>query len=134
MRKGLILAAGLGMPAALVYLYAFEPGGAMPYPPCWFHALTGLHCPGCGATRCLHALLHGELVQAAAFNVLFLLCLPFLLYAGLRWAYYCWRGQPLPAGRMPRWWWPGVCAAIILFGVLRNLPFEPFCLLAPHPL
>jgi hypothetical protein len=134
MRRWLIVAAGAGVPAAFVYLYVFPPGQGMPYPPCWFHRLTGWHCPGCGATRALHALLHGDLAQAAADNVLFLVCLPFLLFWGIRAAACLWRGQQVPTRQLPRWCWLCIAAGIILFGVLRNLPMEPFNLLAPRQL
>lgn len=32
--------------------------------PCQFHALTGLYCPGCGGTRAVLCLLHGNLAAA----------------------------------------------------------------------
>lgn len=38
--------------------------------PCLFHAATGLLCPGCGTTRSLTALIHGDLAGAFAFNQL----------------------------------------------------------------
>jgi hypothetical protein len=38
--------------------------------PCLFHASTGLLCPGCGTTRSLTALIHGDVVGAFAFNPL----------------------------------------------------------------
>ena len=38
--------------------------------PCLFHAATGLLCPGCGTTRSLTALIHGDLATAFAFNQL----------------------------------------------------------------
>ncbi|MEY2693731.1 MAG: hypothetical protein RL142_79 [Actinomycetota bacterium] len=38
--------------------------------PCLFHAATGLLCPGCGTTRSLTALLHGDVATALAFNPL----------------------------------------------------------------
>jgi hypothetical protein len=38
--------------------------------PCLFHAATGLLCPGCGTTRSLTALLHGDVATAFAFNSL----------------------------------------------------------------
>lgn len=33
-------------------------------PPCLFHRLTGLYCPGCGGTRSIYALLTGQLLQS----------------------------------------------------------------------
>jgi hypothetical protein len=133
MRKGLLLAALL-LPAALVLLYCVPPTGGSLYPRCLLHSLTGLHCPGCGATRALHSLLHGDLAQAAAFNVLFLASLPLLIGAGLRWAVLTWRGRPLPRWRPRGWVIFGIVVIITLFGIFRNLPFAPFNFLAPHQL
>jgi hypothetical protein len=113
--------------SALLYLVPPLPGGI--YPPCLFHALTGLHCPGCGSTRCLHALLHGELRQAAAFNVLLLIAVPFLAYCGAR---FLWSG---PESRhLPVWIVRVILIIVIAFWVLRNIPCAPFNLLAPHAL
>jgi hypothetical protein len=38
--------------------------------PCLFHALTGYYCPGCGGTRAVEALLHGQLLRAFAYHPL----------------------------------------------------------------
>src|SRR5262245_47866310 len=83
-RRRLALLAAAALPAAAFSLYLVPPGAGPFYPVCPLYALTGLHCPGCGATRCLHALLHGDLAQAAAYNVLFLAALPFLVVLVLR--------------------------------------------------
>ena len=54
-------------------LRTFDPNApGNPFPPCMFYAATGWHCPGCGLTRCLHALAHGDLPQAMAMNPLLL--------------------------------------------------------------
>ena len=55
----------LVLAAAATLLYFIPPVAGGIYPPCFFHWLTGLYCPGCGSTRCLHALLHGNFRQAA---------------------------------------------------------------------
>lgn len=45
--------------------------------PCPFHKLTGLQCPGCGATRMCLALMRFDLRKAFGFHpVLFLLLVP----------------------------------------------------------
>jgi Protein of unknown function (DUF2752) len=54
--------------ASLVVLYAVDPTRHMVTPPCPYLTLTGIACPGCGLTRCLHFLLHGDVAQAFAFN------------------------------------------------------------------
>ena len=67
---------------ACVVIYLVPPNDQTYYPRCTFHQLTGYHCPGCGGTRCVAALLHGDILQAAAYNLYFLLALPFLLWWG----------------------------------------------------
>jgi hypothetical protein len=43
---------------------------ALPFPLCTFKAMTGLPCPGCGATRALGCLARLDLVGALAMNPL----------------------------------------------------------------
>ena len=64
---------------ALAALFRFPPEQYPFYPPCPFHQLTGLLCPGCGATRALAALLHGHLHEAWHWNALFVTLLPLAL-------------------------------------------------------
>jgi hypothetical protein len=60
-----------------VILYRFDPTTVHFYPPCLFHALTGLQCPGCGTTRALHHLLHGDLAGAFRLNAMLFAVAPF---------------------------------------------------------
>jgi hypothetical protein len=60
-------------------LYMFNPIDNIWTPKCPFKLLTGLSCPGCGLQRALHALLHGRIAEAAAFNYWLLFALPYLL-------------------------------------------------------
>jgi hypothetical protein len=119
------LAVGAGA-VGLGLVRIFEKQLAPVMPPCPFHALTGLYCPGCGSTRATRALLHGDLLAAWHFNPLFVLTLP-LMAAILISA----QVSPRPLGGSPRLGW-SVLAAIVLFGIARNLPFAPFTALAPH--
>jgi hypothetical protein len=120
--------------AAAAFLYAFPPGKYHFYPRCQFHLLTGLHCPGCGATRCLHALLHGDLEQAAAYNLLFVIVLPILIVWWVRVGYAMLTGRKPPTWHMPRWCLWGLVVVVVTFAVLRNVDAYPFLLLAPHEL
>lgn len=53
----------------------------LPTPPCPFHALTGLPCPTCGATRAAEHFLHGHFVASFFFNPLaFLAFCAFVLF------------------------------------------------------
>src|SRR5258705_5137281 len=74
----------LSIALAATYLFIFEPGKTGFFPACPFRTLTGFTCPGCGSTRGLHRLLHGDIVAALKFNPLMVLLLPFLHYALVR--------------------------------------------------
>ena len=115
----------------LIFLYIFNPSESNFGVSCLFHALTGFHCPGCGSTRALHQLLHGHLATAFGLNPLMVLSLPFLGYSFLSYIVNGISGRALPNIFVPGiliWLLLGV---ILLFCVLRNIPFYPFSLLAP---
>lgn len=38
-------------------------------PKCPLKILTGYDCPGCGATRAMHAALHGDFISAIHYNL-----------------------------------------------------------------
>lgn len=67
-QQRILAAATLGVVAALCVYYYFTDPAAGGTPRCLLKALTGYDCPGCGAQRALHALLHGRLSEAAAYN------------------------------------------------------------------
>ncbi|MBX9789449.1 MAG: DUF2752 domain-containing protein [Pirellulales bacterium] len=134
-RQVVLLCGGVLALAGLLLVWAVDPAEAGFYPPCWLHRLTGWHCPGCGATRALHALLHGDVSQALAFNPVFVVLLP-IVGAALGWrGLESWRGRPprtrplLPGGAIL-----ALAAVLVVFGIARNLPGWPFELLAPHRL
>jgi hypothetical protein len=64
-------------------------------------------------------------------NPLTVVLLPFLTYGLASSALFEIRGQGLPQPFLRQVWIEGLCAAILLFGVARNLPLHPFDLLAP---
>jgi hypothetical protein len=121
-----VLAAGAVMVAATVFF--FDPATHRLFPGCTFHRVTGLNCPGCGATRSLHALLHGDFPTALRDNALYDVTIIFFIARG-GWFlanHFCGRvnGAFFPA----KFFWPLLAAAVI-FGVLRNLP--AFAFLSP---
>ncbi len=129
-----IVAAALVSPAAAAVLYFVKPTDGSLYPPCLLHWLTGLHCPFCGSTRCAHALLHGDLAQAAAYNPIAIVLVP-LLAVWLYWAAYnVLRGRPAPNPKLPARLMQVSLLVLFAFALARNLPFYPFVLLAPHEL
>jgi len=125
----------LGMLAAvaagLAVLHAFDPATSGVFPPCPLLALTGWYCPGCGSLRAFHQLLHGNLRNALAMNPLAVLTLPFLAYGMASYAIFVVRGRYLPRIFVPAPWIRGLCVAVLVFAIARNLPTYPFPLLAP---
>jgi hypothetical protein len=132
-RLVLVLLAAVLVPTGAFLLYTVKPGDETWYPRCAFHVATGLHCPGCGVTRASHALLHGDLAQALAFNPMFVVALPLLLIAFGREVYHLWTGRRL-GQRLPGWVILTIFWLILSFWVLRNVGVYPFTLLAPHEL
>lgn len=98
-------------------------------PPCPFLSLTGLFCPGCGSTRTLHALLHGDLATAMAMNPLLVVTAPVLSAMALNAAGWLPRGSERlwrVLARPAPWLW-----LLLGYAVARNLPWAPFVWLAP---
>lgn len=62
----------------LAMLYVFNPTDYVLMPKCLFKLLTGWQCPGCGFQRATHALLHGHLAQAWAYNRFLVYAIPWL--------------------------------------------------------
>ncbi|MCX5711381.1 MAG: DUF2752 domain-containing protein [Candidatus Omnitrophica bacterium] len=101
-------------------------------PPCAFHAFTGLYCPGCGSARALNQLLHGNILLAIRFNPLTVMFL--LGFSGYSLFYTAARLKKRNFASefiRPVWVW-ALLVVILLFWILRNIPFYPFTLLAPH--
>ncbi len=109
-------------------LFWFDPAQYRFYPFCFFHELTGLHCPGCGGTRALHQLLHGHVATALQANALLVISLPLFMWLGISFAVRKTKPQSAARPISPKWFWLLLVLALI-FAVLRNLP--AFAWLAP---
>src|SRR4051812_15281893 len=83
LRSTVISALAAAATAAAIVLYRFDPTRVHFYPQCVFHALTGLQCPGCGTTRALYHLLHGDVGGAFRLNPMLFVFVPFAI-ASLR--------------------------------------------------
>jgi hypothetical protein len=125
------VAVGISLAAlAGLVLFCFDPRQYHFYPVCFFHRTTGLLCPGCGALRGLHQLLHGHLAAAFRFNPMLVASLPFLVWFGAKYGLQQARNQPLSLGLRPVWLWLTLTAVLVV-SVLRNLPGAPFAMLRP---
>ena len=118
------VAAGAVVLGSGAVLALVNPAGGPPL--CPFKAWTGLDCPGCGITRAAHQLLSGHLMAALDLNVLIVVVLPVLAWA-LFGLLRQWFGGP--TFRMPKVSPRILIGAIVVvaaFGIVRNLPMEPF--------
>lgn len=120
----------LAVVPGLVGLKLAWPGVAERMPECSVRRLTGLDCPGCGGTRSAGRLLEGDLAGAFAMNAA--VAVIALSAAGLLLAtvWREWRGGPSLRRCLPVWAW-SLAAFVLVFGLVRNLPWWPFTLLAP---
>src|ERR1043165_3934070 len=112
--------------AGSAYLFLFEPGKTGFFPPCIFRLLTGYTCPGCGSTRAAHQILHGHFIAAFELNPLFLLAIPFLLFAFLRYSVAVMRGGVPRQNVLPAVYIYGLFFVVVSFWIFRNTPYYPF--------
>lgn len=125
-----VLAATAAIAAGVWLLRNYDPNAANSFfPQCMFKAFTGYHCIGCGLTRALHALVHGDIARAFDMNPLAMIVLPLLPLMVLDG-----RGKTPQALRpfmsvvmMPKLW----LVLLPAYWVARNLPWWPFTWLAP---
>jgi hypothetical protein len=112
------VAAAIALAALLRW---FPPSRYAFYPPCPFHALFGLLCPGCGATRAAAAMLSGHWAEAARLNPLAVALAPLVaartaleLYSALRWNR--WRNVPVSPLAIKC-----LLTIVVIFGFARNM-------------
>lgn len=127
------MAMGFGTAGLLVVavLFLFDPTGSAIYPVCLFHKFTGLNCPGCGSLRALHHLTHGEFAAALHCNPLLMIALTVLVLTLIRRQTErrdLHSRASLFARPATAW---AVCAIVIVFGVLRNVPGPAFAWMSP---
>lgn len=118
--------------AVLYYFYFYDPSDKENvYVSCTFKKFTGWDCAGCGGQRSLHHLLHLEFKEAFRYNAFLVLLTPYFLIL----IFYAIRDFLYGKG-YPRSIWFSVKMAlffsglIILYTIIRNLPYYPFNLLA----
>ncbi len=113
-----LLASGL---AGLALLAWRHPDALGFIPPCPWHAVTGLRCPGCGMTRAVHFALRGDLLAALRLNpavaLVPLLGAAALWYLGFALA----RGRWVRLPRPPPWSGWLLLTTVMLSWLLRTV-------------
>ena len=133
-RLALVVVAGVVLAVLAGVLYRVGPGLGGYFPGCILHKTTGLYCAGCGMTRAAYHLLHFEFAEAFRKNPLMVLLLP-VIAAGIGLEVLAWvRGPERATPRLRLGWRSTVVlvAVLLAYGVVRNFPWWPFTLLAPH--
>ncbi|MBU0691614.1 DUF2752 domain-containing protein [bacterium] len=109
--------------AAGLFLHYVNPLQQLAWLRCPVNLTTGLYCPGCGSLRAIHALLNGDIVAALSANLLAVAALPVLAGIGVRSLFRIIKGCSPTIRIHPIVAW-SIFWTVILFAVLRNLPFE----------
>ncbi|MGQ0543557.1 MAG: DUF2752 domain-containing protein [Blastocatellia bacterium] len=127
-----VAAAGVtAMAAGSAAVWYFDPVSSGLFPACPLYTTTGFACPGCGMTRGFHALFHGDVITALDHNALIPLVVVFFGYLFLAMLSIAVRGRGFAVGN----WNLGMLwltfGLLVVFGVLRNLPYYPFNVLVP---
>ena len=65
---------------AVVIYFLVDPTSSQLFPKCAFYMLTGYKCPGCGMQRMVHALLHGEVLEAFRYNSFLMVVFPLAFF------------------------------------------------------
>lgn len=116
---------------ATVLVYRMDPYAEHTLIPCMFYESTGYYCPGCGGTRGVHFLLHFDILNSLRHNLFLPITLSVAMYALVARTVKVFWGKTLfvwhPDGRLIL----ALAIVLVLYWILRNLPFEPFIYLAP---
>jgi len=118
--------------AGIASLFFFlDPEEQRLFPKCVFHSVTGYYCPGCGSQRAIYSLLHLNIPGVVSNNFLFLPGMIVVIYGVVLPAVNRKFGVNYPNFLYYKWTPLWILIIVILFAVLRNLPWYPFSLLAP---
>jgi Protein of unknown function (DUF2752) len=110
-----------GVAAGAAILYRFSPQQYSFYPRCPFFAFTHHYCPGCGATRAMADLLHGNFAAALHFNAALTLLLPFVLCYFVKMYCTALRENRVGWPSVPDWSWKAAVACVAIFGITRMI-------------
>ncbi|MBW3129655.1 DUF2752 domain-containing protein [Hymenobacter profundi] len=124
----LLVLGGVGL---LLLYFRLNPAH-YPFPRCPVHWLTGLHCPGCGTQRALHALLHGRVGQAVHYNLLAVGYAPVVVVGAFEEAWLRGGASARRTSFLYSVWFGWLTVGgVVLFTILRNLPTSVGYWLAP---
>ena len=114
-----------------VAFFFLNPSEHSFFPKCALYVATGYSCPGCGSTRALFHLTHGNVLEAFRLNPGLIGLIALGLTDYVRYVLAVVRGNPFQTlfGRLKLLGL--LLGAMLVYGIVRNLPWSPFINLAP---
>ena len=112
-------------------LFFLDPTKHTFFPKCAFHLATGYSCPGGGSSRALFALTHGNVFEAFRLNPGILCLLTMGVTDFGRYIRSTSQARPYYTLFANTWLVIGLVVGMVVYAVLRNLPWMPFTSLAP---
>jgi len=119
------------MVGGAIAVWYFDPVNSGLFPACPLYSMTRFACPGCGLTRGFHALFHGDVWTALDYNALIPLIIVFFGYIFYSLLSVAVRGKGVGLSKWSLTLIWVTFATLLLFGILRNLPWYPFTVLFP---
>ena len=112
-------------------LFYLNPSDYSFFPKCTFYTATGYSCPGCGSTRALFNLTHGNILEALRLNPGLIALIVLSLTDYIRYMMTIKQTKKFHSlfGNMKLVF--TVIGLMIVYGIIRNLPWIPFTNLAP---
>ncbi len=129
------LAILIGVPLVLIgggtALFFLNPSEHSFFPKCSLYVATGFFCPGCGSTRALFHLTHGNVLEALRLNPGLMALITLGLTDYVRFVVSVIRGNPFQTlfGKLKLL--GALMGVMLVYGVIRNLPWPLFESLAP---
>ena len=114
-----------------VAFFFLNPSEHSFFPKCSLYVATGFSCPGCGSTRALFHLTHGNVLEALRLNPGLMALITLGLTDYIRFVVSVIRGNPFQTlfGRLKLL--GALMGVMLVYGVTRNLPWPLFESLAP---
>jgi len=129
------LAILIGVPLVIIggatALFFLNPSEHSFFPKCSFYVATGFSCPGCGSTRALFHLTHGNVLEALRLNPGLMALITLGITDYFRFVVSVIRGNPFQTlfGKLKLL--GALMGVMLVYGVIRNLPWSLFESLAP---
>lgn len=96
------------------------------FPECLIYSLTGIHCMGCGTTRAVVALLHGDIITSLRQNCLVIFGIIGCIWLYIEFLFYVYGKKPPFTILKYKYAWC-VIIFIVIYTIVRNI----FPVLAP---